>query len=165
MTILANIALAGEHIFQVCGQYSWVLPQFLQVLSQYFWVLSRWIHPKFPIVEWRITMYFHFFLHLHCIKTAEQASYQVKYLSRLLQFAKKGSRAIFCIPGKPDFCITKLDFGPSLIREIENSAWFCIFQVCDPSLKRTVCTFFVAIFKKANVQILPTTSSIKSFQR
>ena len=130
-----------------------------------WWNFRKTQLTKFPIVEWRITLYFDFFFHVHCIKTAEQASYQVKYLSRLLQFAKKGSRAIFCIPGKPDFCITKLDFGPSLIREIENSACFCIFQVCDPSLKRTVCTFFVAIFKKANVQILPTTSSIKSFQR
>ena len=45
VTILANIALAGEHIFQVLGQYSWVLPQYLQVLSQYLRVLSRWIHP------------------------------------------------------------------------------------------------------------------------
>ena len=39
VTILANIALAGDHIFQVLGQYSWVLPQYLRVLS-------RWIHPK-----------------------------------------------------------------------------------------------------------------------
>ena len=45
VTILANIALAGEHIFQVLGQYSWVLPQYLQVLSQYLRALSRWIHP------------------------------------------------------------------------------------------------------------------------
>ena len=42
---LANIALAGKHIFQVLGQYSWVLPQYLQVLSQYLRALSRWIHP------------------------------------------------------------------------------------------------------------------------
>ena len=34
VTILANIALAGDHIFQVLAQYSWVLPQYLQVLSQ-----------------------------------------------------------------------------------------------------------------------------------
>ena len=47
VTILANIALAGDHIFQVLGQYSWVLPQYLQVLSQYLRVLSRWIGPKF----------------------------------------------------------------------------------------------------------------------
>ena len=39
MTILANIALAGEHIFQVLAQYLWVL-------SQYLRVLSRWIQPK-----------------------------------------------------------------------------------------------------------------------
>ena len=36
--VLASIALAGEHIFQVLGQYLWVLPQYLRVLS-------RWIHP------------------------------------------------------------------------------------------------------------------------
>ena len=47
VTILANIALAGEHIFQVLGQYSWVLPQYLRVLSQYLRVLSRWIHPRY----------------------------------------------------------------------------------------------------------------------
>ena len=41
VTILANIALAGEHIFQVLAQYSCVLPQYLQVLSQYLRVLSR----------------------------------------------------------------------------------------------------------------------------
>jgi len=45
VTILANIALAGDHIFQVLGQYSWVLPQYLQVLSKYLQVLSRWIGP------------------------------------------------------------------------------------------------------------------------
>ena len=45
VTILLNIALAGDHIFQVFGQYSWVLPQYLRVLSQYLRVLSRWIHP------------------------------------------------------------------------------------------------------------------------
>ena len=38
VSILASIALAGEHIFQLLAQYSWVLPQYLQVLS-------RWIHP------------------------------------------------------------------------------------------------------------------------
>ena len=37
VTILANIALEGDHIFQVLAQYSWVLPQYLRVLS-------RWIH-------------------------------------------------------------------------------------------------------------------------
>ena len=47
VTILAKIALTGEHIFQVLGQYWWVLPQSLQVLSQYLRVLSRWIHPYF----------------------------------------------------------------------------------------------------------------------
>ena len=46
LTILANIALAGEHIFQVLAQYLWVLPQYLRVLSQYSQVLSRWIHPR-----------------------------------------------------------------------------------------------------------------------
>ena len=46
VTILANIAIAGDHIFQVVAQYSWVLPQYLQVLSQYLRVLSRWIHPR-----------------------------------------------------------------------------------------------------------------------
>ena len=35
-TVLANIALAGEHILQVLAQYSWVLPQYLRVLSQYW---------------------------------------------------------------------------------------------------------------------------------
>ena len=45
VTILANIALAGDHIFQVLAQYSGVLPQYLWVLSQYSRVLSRWIHP------------------------------------------------------------------------------------------------------------------------
>ena len=34
VTILANIALAGVHIFQVLGQYSRVLPQYLRVLSK-----------------------------------------------------------------------------------------------------------------------------------
>ena len=29
VTILVKLALAGEHIFQVLGQYSWVLPQYL----------------------------------------------------------------------------------------------------------------------------------------
>ena len=47
VTILANIAIAGDHIFQVLAQYSWVLPQYLQVLSKYLRVLSRWIHPYF----------------------------------------------------------------------------------------------------------------------
>ena len=46
VTILPNIALAGDHIFQVLSQYSWVLPQNVQVLSLYLRVLSRWIHPK-----------------------------------------------------------------------------------------------------------------------
>ena len=46
VTILVNIAVAGDHIFQVLAQYSWVLPQYLQVLSQYLRVLSRWIHPR-----------------------------------------------------------------------------------------------------------------------
>ena len=41
VTILVNIALAGDHIFQVLAQYLWVLPQYLQVLSQYLRVLSR----------------------------------------------------------------------------------------------------------------------------
>ena len=41
VTILINIALAGEHIFQVLAQYSQVLPQYLQMLSQYLLVLSR----------------------------------------------------------------------------------------------------------------------------
>ena len=41
VTILANIVLAGEHIFQVLGQYLWVLPQYLRVLSKYLRVLSR----------------------------------------------------------------------------------------------------------------------------
>ena len=45
VTILTNIALAGDHIFQVLAQYSWVLPQYLRVLIQYLRVLSRWIHP------------------------------------------------------------------------------------------------------------------------
>ena len=45
VTILASITLAGEHIFQVLAQYSWVLPQYLRILSQYLRVLSRWIHP------------------------------------------------------------------------------------------------------------------------
>ena len=35
VTILANIALAGEHIFQVLAQYLRVLLQYLRVLSQY----------------------------------------------------------------------------------------------------------------------------------
>ena len=34
VTILANIALAGERIFQVLGQYLCVLPQYLRVLSR-----------------------------------------------------------------------------------------------------------------------------------
>ena len=51
VTILVNIALAGEHIFQVLGQYSWVLPQYLRVLSKYLRVLSRWIHPKYVVKE------------------------------------------------------------------------------------------------------------------
>ena len=42
VTILANTAFAGDHIFQVL----WVLPKYLGVLSQYLRVLSRWIHPK-----------------------------------------------------------------------------------------------------------------------
>ena len=50
VTILANIALAGEQIFQVLGQYSWVLPQYLQVLSQYLWVMSRWVHPRLRLM-------------------------------------------------------------------------------------------------------------------
>ena len=41
VTILANIALAGENIFQVLAQYSCVLPQYLRVLSQFLQVLSR----------------------------------------------------------------------------------------------------------------------------
>ena len=44
MTILPKIALAGEHIFRILGQYLWVLTQYLRVLSQYLQVLSRWIH-------------------------------------------------------------------------------------------------------------------------
>ena len=55
VTILANIALAGDHIFQVLAQYSWVLPQYLQVLSQYLRVLSRWIHP------WTFSQFYFFF--------------------------------------------------------------------------------------------------------
>ena len=39
--ILVNIALAGEHIFQVLVQYSRVLPQYFQVLSQCLRVLRR----------------------------------------------------------------------------------------------------------------------------
>ena len=46
VTILANIALAGDHIFQVLGQYSWVLPQYLRILLKYLGVLSRWIQLK-----------------------------------------------------------------------------------------------------------------------
>ena len=41
MTIISNIALAGEHIFQVLGQYSQVLQQYLQILSKFLRVLSR----------------------------------------------------------------------------------------------------------------------------
>ena len=41
VTILANIALAGEHISRLLAQYSLVLPKFSQVLSQYLRVLSR----------------------------------------------------------------------------------------------------------------------------
>ena len=54
VTILANIAIAGDHIFQGLAQYSWVLPQFLQVLSQYLQVLSRWIHPKYHIEKYHL---------------------------------------------------------------------------------------------------------------
>ena len=55
VTILANIALAGEHIFQVLAQYSWVLPQYLRVLSQYLRILSRWIHP-WSRGSWRVEL-------------------------------------------------------------------------------------------------------------
>ena len=41
VTILANIALASEHIFQVLAQYAGVLPQYLRALTQYLQVLSR----------------------------------------------------------------------------------------------------------------------------
>ena len=41
VVILAIIALAGEHIFQVLAQYSYVLLQYLQVLPQYLLVFSR----------------------------------------------------------------------------------------------------------------------------
>ena len=50
VTILVNISLAGDHIFQVLAQYSWVLPQYLRVLSQYLQVLSRWIHPRITVL-------------------------------------------------------------------------------------------------------------------
>ena len=51
-TIITNNELAGDHIFQVWTQYSWVWPQHLRVLSQYLQVLSRWIHPMILFLVW-----------------------------------------------------------------------------------------------------------------
>ena len=51
-TIITNNELAGDHIFQVWTQYSWVWPQYLRVLSQSLQVLSRWIHPMILFLVW-----------------------------------------------------------------------------------------------------------------
>ena len=55
MTILANIALAGEHIFQVLAQYLRVLLQYLRVLSQYAMIEQV----NTPLVQfWVVIKYF-----------------------------------------------------------------------------------------------------------
>ena len=66
VTILANIALEVEHIFQVLSQYLWVLPQYLLVLSQYLQVLSRWIHPKYILLFGYIQLGL-YFKSAHCL--------------------------------------------------------------------------------------------------
>ena len=93
MTILANIALAGDHIFQVLGQYPWVLPTYLRVLSQYLLVLSRWIHPWSIVKYWFHEIFFNFSGKTRILPT-QCYSHQKK--SILLHILLCSSKYLFC---------------------------------------------------------------------
>ena len=87
VTILASITLAGDHIFQVLGKYSWVLPQYLRVLSQYLRVLSRWIHPLILIMSLQSIIYNMF-------------NFRFYYVTLCLRFCSSQLKRDYCVKSR-----------------------------------------------------------------